>query len=159
MDQPLQTVREQLVPDADHVALERLVTEVTWRIDHGRAESISELFVSEGIMDLGETRLQGREAIHPWGILLQTDNTYPGIRHVSTNMRFVLEGNDKARGTCLVTAYVDEADGPGSTLPLVVGEDHDTFVRTEEGWRFLSRTWDPLFFRQADSTPREANDA
>ena len=28
-----------------------------------------------------------------------------------------------------------------------VGEDHDRFVRTEEGWRFVSRRWIELFAR------------
>jgi hypothetical protein len=59
MNEPLQTMEEQLVLDADHVVLEGLVTEVSRRIDHGREESATDLFVSDGILDLGQTQLKG----------------------------------------------------------------------------------------------------
>jgi hypothetical protein len=34
-----------------------------------------------------------------------------------------------------------------SALPWRVGEDHDRFVRTEHGWRLVSRRWVDLFAR------------
>jgi hypothetical protein len=42
---------EQLVSDADHLALTRLVVEIAWRIDHGRANTVWELFVPEGVLE------------------------------------------------------------------------------------------------------------
>jgi hypothetical protein len=41
---------EQLVSEADHLALSRLVEEISWRIDHGRADSVWELFVPDGVL-------------------------------------------------------------------------------------------------------------
>jgi hypothetical protein len=43
------TVPEQLVDDIDHMQLTRLVTEVAWRIDHGKADTVHELFVDDGV--------------------------------------------------------------------------------------------------------------
>jgi hypothetical protein len=41
---------EQLVSEADHLALSRLVEELSWRIDHGRADWVWELFVPDGVL-------------------------------------------------------------------------------------------------------------
>jgi uncharacterized protein (TIGR02246 family) len=139
-------VSEHLLEDADHAELARLVTEISWRIDHGKADTVHELFVDDGEMILGETRLSGREEIRAWGRGL-LDAAWR-IRHVTTNMRFVADGDDAAVGTTLVTAYMDERGGPGTTQPWAVGEDHDRFVRTDQGWRLVSRTWDELFLRE-----------
>jgi len=38
-------------------------------------------------------------------------------------------------------------DETGSSFPWVVGEDHDRFIRTNDGWRFASRRWEQLFAR------------
>ena len=40
----------QLVSDADHVALSRLVVEISWRIDHGQADTVWELLVPDGVL-------------------------------------------------------------------------------------------------------------
>jgi hypothetical protein len=63
-------------------------------------------------------------------------------------MRFIADGDDRAEGTTVITQYMDQGDGPGRTLPAAVGEDHDRFVRTDQGWRFVSRSFDLLFVRQ-----------
>ena len=137
---------EPAVSDVDHVQLARLITEISWRIDHGRAAMVYELFVDDGEMSLGpEQVLQGRDAIREWG--LQIERATWRIRHVSTNMRFVSEGDGAASGISLVTAYMAEGQEPGTTLPWAVGEDHDQFVRTSDGWRLRSRRWQPLFMR------------
>jgi hypothetical protein len=36
---------------------------------------------------------------------------------------------------------------PETTLTFSGGEDHDRFVRTEHGWRLVSRRWVELFAR------------
>jgi len=41
------------VSDADHVRLERLVTEAAWRVDEGRSDALYELFVEDGMLLLG----------------------------------------------------------------------------------------------------------
>jgi len=46
---------KQLVSDADHVELERLVTEAVWRVDEGRADTLHELFTDDGVSWWGQT--------------------------------------------------------------------------------------------------------
>ena len=69
------------------------------------------------------------------------------IRHVCGNMRFVADGPNPAEGTRLLTVFMVEKPGAATTLPWRVGEDHDRFVRTEQGWRLVSRRWADLFER------------
>jgi SnoaL-like domain len=81
------TTVEQLVSETDHVQLSRLVTEHAWRADHGRADTIHELYVDDGELIVGPTPLRGREAILEWGRQLRLSKLgaptlafLPGIR-------------------------------------------------------------------------------
>ena len=140
---------EQPVSDRDFVQLTRLVTEFAWRFDHGEADAVHELFVENGVLDLGGSPLSGRKAIREWGRRTIDERRHPGIRHVCTNMRFVADGHDAAAGVVIITAYLDEGDAEGATLPFAIGEDKDRFARTDQGWRFVYRHWDQLFDRRA----------
>lgn len=82
----------ELVGQADHLELARLVIEIAWRIDHGKAGTVHELFAEQGQMNLGQTSLTGKEEIREWG-RKRDDVTYR-TRHVCTNMRFVADGDD-----------------------------------------------------------------
>ncbi|MFC8827488.1 nuclear transport factor 2 family protein [Streptomyces sp. NPDC057137] len=124
---------------ADHFALTRLLTETAWRIDHGRADTVWELFTEDGEMLLGGTALRGRDAIRRWGAERGAART----RHVHTNMRFDLTGENTAEGVCVLTVYMD--DGRDGAAPFAVNEETGRYVRTEDGWRFASRVSDVLF--------------
>ncbi len=136
---------QPLVSDADHVELERLVTEAAWRVDEGKSDTLHELFVDDGELVMGKTILRGRQAIREWGRQLEEARTYKCIRHVAGNMRFSVVNDTTAEGVTILTVYMD--DERSSAVPWVVGEDHDRFVRTDRGWRFASRRWSQLFAR------------
>jgi hypothetical protein len=137
---------EDLVSNADYVQLSRLVIEHAWRTDHAQSHTLHELWVDEGELDLGSTVLRGRDAIRAWGRELDEHPPWKTIRHVCGNMRFVNRGPDAAEGTTVLIVFMD-ADGTEPAVPFNVGEDHDRFVRTERGWRLLSRRWIELFAR------------
>jgi hypothetical protein len=46
--------------DADLMDLNRLVTELAWRVDHRRADAVADLFVDDGEMVLGSAAMRGR---------------------------------------------------------------------------------------------------
>ena len=140
-------MREQLVQDTDHVMLARLVTELFWRIDHGKADSVHEMFTADGQMSMGPTALRGREELQEWG-RKRVHVSYRTL-HLCTNMRFVTNGDDAATGHVALTVYQDDSEGPGTTLPAAVGEDQDRFVRTSEGWQFECRSFNVAFARQS----------
>jgi hypothetical protein len=141
----------ELVTDADHVQLSRLVTESAWRVDLGRADTLHELFVDDGELEV-DRAYRGREQIRDWGRAIEDAKSYPGIRHLASNMRFAAtgtdtEGRDTAEGTTVLTVFLNSTEGHTTSTPWVVGEDHDRFVRTTDGWRFTHRSWVQLFAR------------
>jgi hypothetical protein len=138
---------ELLVSPTDYVELSRLVLEHGWRTDHGRADTIHELYVDNGELVLPPTHLRGREAIREWGRQLVQFPPWRSIRHVCGNMRFVVDGPNSAHGTTVLTVFMVAGTAAAMTVPFSVGEDHDRFVRTEQGWRLLSRRWEELFAR------------
>lgn len=94
---------------------------------------------------IGGTAFKGRVAIREWGRQLEAAQTYKCIRHVAGNMRFVRIDDDTAEGVTVLTVFMDDAKS--STVPRVVGEDHDRFVRVDGRWRFAARHWKELFSR------------
>jgi hypothetical protein len=129
-----------VVADADRQALVRLVIEAAWRLDHGPAETFGELFTEDAILDVATSELRGRDAISAWAVGLTS--SFSPIRHAVSNMRFIRSGDDSADGVTLVTIYL----GDGS-VPWSVGEEHDHFIRTSDGWRLAARQFVPLFAR------------
>jgi SnoaL-like domain len=69
------------------------------------------------------------------------------IRHVCGNMRFVSRGPKEAEGITVLTVFMVAGSDASTTIPYSVGEDHDRFVRTEQGWKLVSRHWVELFSR------------
>ncbi len=139
-----------LVAEADHVQLSRLVLEHAWRDNNGLYDTLHELYVEDGELSVGGPPLVGRKAIEQWGRQMVANPPWNVIRHVCANMRFVAVGPDEASGTTILVTFMD-ADGTRSSVPWSIGEDHDRFVRTQQGWLYASRRYLNLFAR-GDST-------
>jgi hypothetical protein len=135
----------RLVSDDDHMQLTRLVTEFVWRVDNGKASTLDELVSDDVAIEIAGATLRGPEAVAEWGRQLETP-PWNTIRHVVGNPRFVYDGPDAAIGTRVLTVFMD-ADGTRSSAPWSVGEDHDRYVRTANGWRIASTRWVELFTR------------
>jgi hypothetical protein len=61
--------------------------------------------------------------------------------------RFVYDGDNAAIGTTVLTVFMVPGEQAPTAAPFNVSEDHDRFVRSEQGWRFASRRWVKLFAR------------
>ena len=112
------------------------------------AKKLHELFVDDGTLNMGEAVYSGRDQIRQWGLDAIKAHTYDGIRHVCGNMRFFSDSADSAEGVTVLTVFFDNRqDTLGTSVPWVVGEDHDQFMRTDHGWRIAQRNWETLFAR------------
>ena len=131
------------VSAADYIELFRLVNEIAWRIDHGRADTVWQLFAPTGTLDSSGDPLVGQDEIRRWGEVRSQSSAK--TRHICSGMRFNYDGPDKAVGSTLLTVFIGEEPKVSAAIPSVVGEDHDEFVRTEEGWLFASRRFEALF--------------
>ncbi len=134
------------VTPEDYVTLTQHVMEMMWRIDHGQASRIHELFVPDGTLTVPPLRLRGSSALQQWGRGFDAHPT--GVHHVVTNLRFVYQTRDLVEGSSTLISFQSEGPDGVGTLPAIVGMDRDILVRTASGWRFKSRTWEPWFSRR-----------
>lgn len=130
-------------------AVTRLVTEYFLRTDRPEFGDVAELFMPDGVLQLGATTIEGRDAIAAFfaernGIQAASGRT---TRHFSGPLAFRahVSGAVKAHATVIVFA------GTGA-LPLMSGppsnivDFDDVFARDQHGaWRFTRRKVTALF--------------
>ena len=126
-------------------AIEQLIYRHAWLIDHGQAEKVAELFTEDGtLFGVGPVKI-GRAAIAEWG-RQRAAMRERRSRHVHSNLIVEGDGEDRARGTTLLTLYRHDGDGEGSVSPLVIGEYEDRFRKQPDGgWLFAERRLSILF--------------
>jgi nuclear transport factor 2 (NTF2) superfamily protein len=125
-------------------ACERLIVEYARRIDFGEADRIADLFTEDGCWEGTDLVLSGRDAIHEW---FETRGrlTRRVSRHVCTNVAVEALSATEARSLSYMVNYrFDRPEGSTESPvpagpPKYVGELHDSFRLTDEGWRFTSR--------------------
>ena len=135
----------------DERACERLITEYTHLVDFGNAPAIADLFTAEGVWRTDTMSMDGQDAIRA-GFERRQGVTRRQSRHVCTNIAVTVDG-DTATALCYLVNFrhdsetgVAEYPAPAD-VPKYVGEYHDTFVRTEDGWRFTDRYCTTAFLR------------
>ena len=127
------------------LAIEALVHEHAWLIDHGRAGAVADLFTETArLLGLGSDML-GRAAIEAWARKRQA-MTERRSRHVQTNIRLRAIDDGRIGGTVCLTLYRHDGPGPGSDVPILVGEYDDIYRCGADGrWRFEERRLTVLF--------------
>lgn len=136
---------------ADERACERLIVEYTHLVDFGNAPAIADLFTDDGVWRTDEFAMEGRDAIRA-GFERRQGVTRRQSRHVCTNVVVTVDG-DTANGLCYLVNYRHDSESGVAELPApadvpkYVGEYHDTFVRTDDGWRFADRHCTTTFLR------------
>ena len=112
------------------------------RLDHGKADSVWELFTEDGVWTSPTVRSVGHADLRRY--FMQRANMVDRItHHVVTNITITVVNPDLATGRSVAIEYrSDNPTGPvrSETAPAIVGDYHDTFVRTADGWRFGERS-------------------
>jgi len=132
---------------ADRVAIEQLVVEYSYLLDHGRATELAALFTPDAVFDNPNLKLHavGREAIAAY--YAKRAKEPRTTRHITTNLRLVFDTPDQARGTRTILYY--RGDGAGPPFPAAPGsvdEYVELFQRGVDGrWRFASRASTLIF--------------
>ena len=129
----------------DERACERLVIDYTHFVDFGEAARIADLFTDDGVWEADGVRMDGRDAIRA-GFGARQGVTRRTSRHVCTNLAVTLTGPDEATGLSYLVNYRHDSKTGTAELPApvghpkFVGEYHDRFVRTPDGWRIRRRS-------------------
>ncbi len=133
------------VPAETRQAIEALIHEHAWLIDHGAANRVPTLFTGDArLIGLGSDRI-GRDAITAWALAraAMSDRT---SRHVQTNIRIEPGSGGTMRGTVVLTVYRHDGPGLGSSAPLLIGEYEDIYAQGADGaWRIAERRLTVLF--------------
>lgn len=128
---------------AEH-ACHKLCIDYAYFGDNGQPDRLAALFAEDGELILPTGTSKGRAAISAGAT--PTPNLV--MRHVMSNIRIDVESPDTAAGTAYLRLYYATREGPegpaiSKTLsPRLLGAYHDRFVRTDEGWRFATRTFE-----------------
>lgn len=129
----------------DRVAIEDLIATYLYRLDHGEAVTLAELFTEDGVLDVAATGpLTGREAIRAYYAKRSTTRT---TRHVSTNLYIIFDDATHARAVHTLTYYAAEGMPPLPPMaPAGVADYAETLVKGADGkWRFKHRKPTPIF--------------
>lgn len=127
-----------------------LVMAVAQHGDHGRLADAAAQFAEDGVWQRGGKPWAGREGVvASYSVIPATQFT----RHMSANSLITIVDPDHAEGVTYYVAYHHDPGTPEIKLPLPLdppfsmGEWHDRFVRTAEGWRISHRETRRLFQR------------
>jgi len=119
---------------------ERLVKRYCHIVDLAGGEGLPELFAEDGEFEVNGQAV-GREALRA------RPANHALMRHFCTNTLIDVLDESTARGVTYLTAYVEAPGTEGVGLPAFVGEYHDEFRLTPDGWRFASRRTHATFRR------------
>lgn len=124
--------------DVDIRAIERLLSDFAWCADRGDGESMSRLFVPDGVLHVGGTILSGREAI---ARDCERRHAEPGrkTRHLWSNLRVdTLDAHHSQSTAVQITFEHRASDG---SLQVRVNDVFDRLRRAEHGgWLIEERT-------------------
>ena len=135
----------------DENACEKLITEYFQLVDFGNSSAIPELFTQDGRLSGPGIEMVGQEEIRAFLSERQLIERRQS-RHLCTNILIHIDG-DQATSRCYLLNFrhdsqtgVAESPAP-SGLPKFIGEYHDHFLRTDQGWKFASRRFEVAFLR------------
>ena len=133
------------IDDSTRLAIETLIHDHAWLIDHGQADRVVNLYTDHArLLGIGAEK-SGRDAIAAWATG-RAAMTGRRSRHVQSNIRLLPMPDGRVSGTVLLTLYRHDGDGPAPAAPLLVAEYEDIYAQAGDGtWRFAERRLTVLF--------------
>lgn len=134
-------------------AIDELIAEHAWVLDHGDPADLPDLYTAEGrLLGLGPP-IEGAAALGEWA--QRRAQLHDRVsRHVHTNLRLHRIDEDHVQGVLITLLYRHDGAGAGPSWPLLVLDYHDEYAREADGrWLFAERSISRVF---TDSTRPEA---
>lgn len=123
--------------------------------DHGRGGDA--FYVADGLFAIGDTRMEGREAIRGFYAWREKRGARTA-RHVVTNFRLeaggdAASGEDTATLRCILLLYAADGVPVLPSLPaIMIADVVSVFVREDGRWRYRSHVLVPVFMGGAPPT-------
>ena len=125
------------LPIEDRVAIDGLVTEYAWLLDHRGWHVVADLCTDDVVLTIRGREIRGKAGLAAWAEH-RAANKARRTQHQMTLLRLEPTSPDHVSGTVALVLHVAKA-GHGGTYIDLVGEYRDEYVRTAGGWRFRRR--------------------
>ncbi|MFK7863752.1 MAG: nuclear transport factor 2 family protein [Pseudohongiellaceae bacterium] len=123
-------------------ACSNLVTDYAFHRDQFNAEEFANLFTEDASLTVVNQTWVGRSEISQRIEDLKTGST---IRHEMSTIRIVPIDENHATGVSYATIYAAPEGITTVNGFVLMGEYHDEFVRTSDGWRISKRVLIPKY--------------
>ncbi len=129
-------------------ACQRLSVAFANHVDANRADQLIALFADGGTFERAGTVLAAPDQLRDFLDKRPADRT---TRHVCTNILIDVADDGTATGVTYFTLF--DHEGPAQepplpmNLPAAIGEYHDRYIRTADGWRIAQRVVRAVFRR------------
>jgi hypothetical protein len=136
----------------ERFAIQDLLTEFGLRVDHGRAATVAELFVENGVLATPMHTLEGRRQIEAHFARRDAPGTVLS-RHQWSNLKLTMLEGDRVRAEMIVHTHLGTRGEAGPVRPdhVMVGDSLDVVERQSDGsWRFVERRLQISFKVEAD---------
>ena len=120
----------------DRLAIDALVTEYAWLLDHQRWQDVAGLCTDDAVLHIRGREIVGQQGLKEWAEYRAMKKNRR-TQHAMTLLRLDAVSKDEVRGSCGLVLHTAKAGG--GTYVDLVGEYQDEYVRTADGWRFASR--------------------
>ncbi|MRI33841.1 hypothetical protein EOPP23_12675 [Endozoicomonas sp. OPT23] len=130
---------------SDRYELEQLIYEYSDIIDRRRFDDLNSIFTKDAFIDYTDTGgIKGDlETIKQF--LEESFIYFPTSHHLNANIRLKVDG-DSATGTVMCLNPMEMQLSDESRQLLFIGLwYHDTFVRTQQGWKFSKRVQEKAY--------------
>ncbi len=134
---------------------QQLVTDYAYYRDLRDADKFAELFTEDARMLARGQWNEGRQALRDH---VNGDDMDTVSLHLMTTIKIIPQDDNSATGISYVAvAHGPRAEDESTAVPLdnfvVVGKYHDTFVRTDDGWKISERSFRPTFSNPPTDIP------
>jgi hypothetical protein len=125
-------------------AIESLVVEHAWLVDHKERSRIPDLYTEDCVVIGYGPPLTGREELRAW--FAEREKGPVGVTlHIITNLHLERVSPHVIDGWASLLFYVAPSAAQGSVLPSSVSTYRDVYVNTDGGWRISRRTMERMF--------------
>lgn len=128
------------IPTDDRIAIEALVTEYAWLLDHRRFDEVLGLCTEDCELKIRGVKIHGAGGLKEWLDQRASSQSRRASQHQMSLLRLEpTAAGEVVTGTAALVLHIAKSGSSGSYVDLV-GEYQDEYVRTGDGWRFRRRT-------------------
>jgi 3-phenylpropionate/cinnamic acid dioxygenase small subunit len=130
------------VPPEDRTAIEQLVIEYAYLLDHQRWQDVAALCTDDAVLFIRGREIVGQQGLDEWAAR-RAERPNRRTQHQMTLLRLEAVSDDEVHGTAALVLHVAKTGGGGTYVDLI-GEYRDEYVRDGGSWKFRRRRLVPL---------------